>query len=141
MARGSQRNRGMKKPNEMRVATADDAVAKIHRHEKRVDAAIATASGASMATVGAVIGSMAGPPGAIAGAVIGAAIGTATSLAMEREQHRDSRRDEELDREIGVTSESLGARPVNNVPLEDRPASAEVLDEMEAAVSPGSRAR
>ena len=129
--------------------TADQTAAKIHKHEVRVEAAMATASGASMAGVGAAIGSIAGPPGAIAGALMGAAIGAATSLAMEREQHRDSRREEVLDREIGVTTDTLGASPVSNVPppdddsarADDGPTSAEVLDEMDAAVSPGSRAR
>jgi hypothetical protein len=122
-------------------ATADETAAKIHKHERHVDAAMATAGGASMATVGALIGSIAGPPGAIAGAVMGAAIGTATGLAMESEQHTASRRQEKLDHEIGVTSESLGAAPVENVPPEEVPASIKVLEEMDAAVAPGSHAR
>ncbi len=121
--------------------TAEETAAHIHQHEKRVEVAIATASGASMAAVGAAIGSIAGPPGAIAGAMVGAAIGAATSVAMEREQHRESRRVDAIDREIGVTSGPLGAAPVANVPPARVPPSAEVLDEMEAAVSPGSRAR
>ena len=122
-------------------ATADETAAQIHNHERHVDAAIATAGGASMATVGALIGSIAGPPGAIAGAMMGAAIGTATGLAMEREHHRDSYREGQLDRAIGVTSESLGAAPVENVPPDAIPASIKVLEEMDAAVSPGSPAR
>ena len=130
----------MKTPQK-RDATAGETAAKIHKHQKHVDVAIATASGASMATVGAVIGSIAGPAGAIAGAVVGAAIGTATSLAMEREQHRESRREDDLDREIGVTSGSLGAVSVENVGRDEVPASGEALNEIEAALSPGSRAR
>lgn len=132
----------MKTPTVTRAATADEAAAKkIHKHEQHVDAAMAVAGGASMATVGAVIGSIAGPPGAIAGAVVGAAIGTAAGLAMEREHHRDSQHGAELDTEIGVTSESLGAAPVENVPPEEVPASVKVLEEMDDAVSPGSPAR
>ena len=132
----------MKTPTDKRAPTADEAAAKkIHKHEQHVDAALAAASGASMATVGAVIGSIAGPPGAIAGAVFGAAIGTAAGLAMEREQHRDSQRSATLDKEIGVTTDTLGAAPVANVPPDEIPDSVKVLDEMDAAVSAGSPAR